>query len=560
MPTIAVGTAAGTSIIRDNGTVANYKYTWSTVRSTGVGFGNQAFSQMMHTAYSSAGTGLVVYDYVGSGDSASSNLLGTLREYHNGTVPAIGVSGSSIGKHQQISDTEHAIGNVQYMALLDEDPVTPANGMVAYIASDYNTGWMVGDIKLATLSDTDTANVTGSELVTNGTFASNTTGWTVVAGTIAIASSQLQLTGGGSSTVVAYAQQTFATTIGKAYTVSVDFISVSGGVNRYVYIGTSTSGANRFNIVQTANAQVVVGTNTFTFVAQSTTSLISLGTYEAQVAVWDNVTVRLAEEDRSVNGNGLQVFGTVTKTAVATGADLVGYSGFSSSNYLQQPPNTDLHFSMSDDFCLTGWFKESANTGWPELIKLWDGAQSSNTVIQVFTYGTSKNIYFNIIDSDSSPTSKQTVATSAYTLNTWVQFTAILRNGVMEIWVNGVLRSSNSDTASLGTITNSSTRLKIGTSGNSSIALVRISATAPTAEQIAKMYRDEKPLFQENAQATLYGTSDAVTALAYDDDTELLHVGTSAGRSVFQGLRRVDNTTDAVGAAISASNGLVAED
>jgi hypothetical protein len=92
------------------------------------------------------------------------------------------------------------------------------------------------------------------------------------------------------------------------------------------------------------------------------------------------------------------------------------------------------------------------------------------------------------------------------------------------------------------------------------LALLRISATAPTAEQIAKIYNDEKPLFQENAQATLYGTSNAVTALAYDDDTELLHVGTSAGRSVFQGLRRVDNTTDAVGAAISASNGLVAED
>jgi len=87
-----------------------------------------------------------------------------------------------------------------------------------------------------------------------------------------------------------------------------------------------------------------------------------------------------------------------------------------------------------------------------------------------------------------------------------------------------------------------------------------LSATVPSEEQIAKIYNDEKHLFQENAKATLYGTSDAVTALAYDDDTELLHVGTSAGRSVFQGLNRVDNTTDAVGAAISASNGLVAED
>ena len=92
------------------------------------------------------------------------------------------------------------------------------------------------------------------------------------------------------------------------------------------------------------------------------------------------------------------------------------------------------------------------------------------------------------------------------------------------------------------------------------IALLRISATAPTAEQIAKIYNDEKFLFQENAQATLYGTSDAVTALAHDSDTNLLHVGTSDGRSVFQGLRRVSNTTTAVGTAISASNGLVVEE
>ena len=73
------------------------------------------------------------------------------------------------------------------------------------------------------------------------------------------------------------------------------------------------------------------------------------------------------------------------------------------------------------------------------------------------------------------------------------------------------------------------------------------------------MYEDEKHLFQENAKATLYGSSDAVTALAYDDDTDLLHVGTSSGRSEFQGLRRINNTTEAVTTAISASNGLVAE-
>jgi hypothetical protein len=87
-----------------------------------------------------------------------------------------------------------------------------------------------------------------------------------------------------------------------------------------------------------------------------------------------------------------------------------------------------------------------------------------------------------------------------------------------------------------------------------------MSATVPSQEQIKKIYNDEKHLFAENAKATLYGSSDDVSALAYDDDTELLHVGTSAGRSVFQGLNRVDNTTDAVGTAISASSELVVEE
>ena len=48
------------------------------------------------------------------------------------------------------------------------------------------------------------------------------------------------------------------------------------------------------------------------------------------------------DEDRSVNANGLHSYGTITKSAVATGADLVAYSGFSGSNYLLQPYNSDL--------------------------------------------------------------------------------------------------------------------------------------------------------------------------------------------------------------------------
>lgn len=99
-----------------------------------------------------------------------------------------------------------------------------------------------------------------------------------------------------------------------------------------------------------------------------------------------------------------------------------------------------------------------------------------------------------------------------------------------------------------------------GTHFGGYLALWRISATAPSPDQIKKIYNDEKHLFQTNAKATLYGSSDTVTALAHDDVTKELHVGTSAGRSTFQGLARTANTTAATGVAISASNGLVADD
>ena len=71
---------------------------------------------------------------------------------------------------------------------------------------------------------------------------------------------------------------------------------------------------------------------------------------------------------------------------------------------------------------------------------------------------------------------------------------------------------------------------------------------------------EEKHLFEANAKATIDGSDGYVRAIAYDDDTDELHVGTLAGRSVFRGLKRVDSTTDSISKVISASNGLVIEE
>ena len=149
----------------------------------------------------------------------------------------------------------------------------------------------------------------------------------------------------------------------------------------------------------------------------------------------------------------------------------------------------------------------------------------------------------------------------------WHCVSLVRNSGTVQWFVDGVAGNSDSTAFTSSNFGSTNALLRLGAgifstnnAFNGSLALFRISATAPSPEQIKKIYEDEKFLFQENAQATLYGDSDAVTALAYDDNTELLHVGTSAGRSVFQGLRRVDNTTTAVTAAISASNNLVADE
>jgi hypothetical protein len=240
---------------------------------------------------------------------------------------------------------------------------------------------------------------------------------------------------------------------------------------------------------------------------------------------------------------------------------LVAYSGFSATNYLEMPYNSDLDFGTGD-FCVMGWINKAAtaNNRVFERAYYTGGAYSGYSFAAQFV---NSDLYFAIKDGNNNESDRVTATNVADA--GWVNFAMLRRSGAIEIWTNGVLRDTLSNAVTAANLDNANAVLWVGarqfggalTEG--SLALLRISATAPTPEQIAKIYNDEKVLFQENAQATLHGASDAVTALAFDDTTQMLHVGTSAGRSVFSGLRRVSNTTTAVGTAISASGGLVVE-
>jgi len=445
--------------------------------------------------------------------------------------------------------------------------------MLANITTEFNTGWMHGDIKGAFLSDTDTAS--NPELVTNGTFNANVDNWNTTS--VTIARDTTIFSGGGIKVTTpggaSYAyQQVTGLVSGKQYIFTARAYNPSGNSGTDVATISIVSAGYTANTASSTTVDNTIQDLSVTFTASGTTETIYLSVVAAayhvygqngSIGYFDNVSVRLTEEDRSVNNNGLAVYGTVTKSAVATGADLVAYSGFSASNYLQQPYNSDLDFGTGD-LSIIFWYKMTSSSTFQCLLHRGDGGPGSwgsGNIIQIEMDGA--DLEFQLAGPVFSPNTQVQVPIAKSVTGEWQHFVGVRKGGIMSVYIDGV---KYGNTASTQNVTNTAATTWIGQrpnssrpASNTSMALFRMSASVPSAEQVKKIYEDEKFLFQENAKCTLYGSSDAVTALAYDDTTNLLHVGTSAGRSEFQGLRRINNTTDAVTTAISASNGLVAE-
>jgi len=554
VPTIAVATEGGVSVIKDDGTIVDSSLT---VAINSVGFTQNHSLIYNRTDFSSdIGDRTYVQLSIPTSDGFTAD-----QEYSEHSVPRLNRVNNPdlVG----MDDDNYAIGSGTYnygFAHLYNNTTNKADSLFTHITSNYNTGWMNGDIKLATLSDTDDTDVTGSELVTNGTFDTDLSGWTDISiGTGSVswnASGYVDLTSVDSSNS-GWITQSFDTVIGKTYVASITRIVN----NSILQIGISP-GNN--SIYQSGNISST--DETVTFVATVSTTYVSILNFNyTGTSQVDNISVRLAEPDRSVNGNGLQVFGTITKTAVATGADLVGYSGFTSGqftgNRLEQPYNSDLAFGTGD-FSINFWIK-NIEDGY-DIMGI--GKRNSNFAWTLYKDAQGGLRYTFSTNGTSTADQIEYQFGDNNTIPNWTSVNILRRSGVFHIYINGKLEETltGNETASLydpqEPLVIGSGNTNNNTDSDVSIALLRISATAPTPEQIAKIYNDEKHLFSENAKATLYGSSDAVTALAYDDDTELLHVGTSAGRSEFQGLRRVNNTTDAVSEAISASNGFIVED
>ena len=392
---------------------------------------------------------------------------------------------------------------------------------VSYITSDYNTGWMYGDIRGAFLSDTDTTNVTGSELVTNGTFASNTSGWTAGSNaTISSVSGQLNIVTGSSGGDL-YAYQTITGLSAGEYILIVDVISNPS--NRGI-LRVGSGGANTSNI---GYIQYITGTGTkilnFTLTSSTDVTITLFNDVLNATGIWDNVTLRRAELDRSVSNNSLQVYGTITKSAVATGAELVAYSGFSGSNYLLQPHNSDLA-PGTDPYCIMVWVKTGTSGADQYIYDRSSAATSTRDLLNIMSTAAAGNAASKLQwwHRDSSGNITDVQATDLNIAdNAWHHVVAVMNGEGYYVYVDGVKSSIGG-----GVIRNidnaNNPPMYVGVRHSESapmtgsLALFRYSHSCPSDEKIKKFYEDEKVLFQENAKCTLYGSSNAVTSVAFD--------------------------------------------
>ena len=585
-PTIAVATDGGVSVIKDDGTIVDItsgtiihheprninflgtRLLWT--EGNNYDLQDRAFLNvevpsadivLPHTG--SLPRGYIGYG-IGSGASAVFNNFSLLLPLNNE------LSSPARERKFQISGPDNTIvfgcKHAVYggLELIHQNTSTPANGMVAVATTSYNTGWMHGDCKLAALCDTDTTNLSGSNLMSGAEYNtsdridsysySNGSSTLVISDEQATSDGYVNLTLTGLTASTTYVM---TATANQAYTPTT-------GYNHHV--GNTGDGAVYFedNFVGTTTLQKI----TFKTAASGNPTVVFYSGYNG--ALTYTMDLRLAEFDRS-NGHfssynsaqtatnkrkdGIGVYGTITKSAVATGAELVGYSGFSASNYLTY--NAEEMDFGTGDFSVSVWAIPSTDTTNEFILELDDSSEGSNRFYLLVTNTAKKRIYVPW-DSD--------VSGSDLTPGMWNHIVAGRSSGVGYVYVNGRSISDGTDawTTSLngngqGTIGNYSGGPSADYAWSGSLALLRISGSMPTAEQVKKMYNDEKHLFQENAKCTLYGSSSAVTAIAYDDSNDIVNVGTSSGRSDFVGLNRINNTTTAVTTAISASDALVAE-
>lgn len=479
-----------------------------------------------------------------------------------GSNTALAIPGTSNAFRHFVSPNG-AVGSALGLTFFAHDFGNLNNGMNAQAHTSHATGWMPGDIRGAWLCDNTTGAVSAANVYANdGTSTvglSPTNGATVVSNAGRLEITNSGGTAGGFSV-------TIPTITGRAYSVRMNAQRLAGAATFFgVDLGVGV-------IPISLNPPPSVATDYFggfTATGSSTVLTFRFGgasNTTSDVLALDNISIDLAVADRSYRSAGLTHFGTLTGAAVATGADISAFSGFSAANYLEQPYTANLDFADAD-FAIIGWLQRSATTAAEVLLER-DSAVTGPRFTLMLDNSTSQLRFTTDDDADVVAVATSQAPDDGF----WHQFVCVMRGNTQELWVDGALVAT-ADATAVGTLSNAAAVLRLGcdVAGTmpfgGSLALVRATAYAPTKAQIERMFFDERQLFEAGAKAFIGGTAASVVAVDFSRMSGRVAAATGDGVSIYSGLRRVEYLDAAVAAgaiandamrAVSIESGMVA--
>ena len=323
VPTIAVATAGGVSIIKHDGTVVN---SFDTSARSAV-----TISERMLTAYRPSITQWV---WIGSPGKLGSSF-NWLPNLTNGPGNYGAATFGSVAKSGKAYYRRPASG--ARVDLLRNNDSTNTKGVSSTITDTYNAGHLLGDIRRAYLADIGTGDVTGPELVTS------TSQWDrnyVNTPTTVLLDSPSQFTISRDDTGNWRRVRFTGLVSGRTYRLTFTATFISGNDHNVSINGSPATGAGISNFT--------AGLNTFNFTLSEGYTYIDFNLHAYFTGSVSGISVTEKSADRSYKSKYSDIYGTLTKTAVNTDTDLVAYSGFSGSNYLQEPYSADLDFGTGE--------------------------------------------------------------------------------------------------------------------------------------------------------------------------------------------------------------------
>ena len=481
-----------------------------------------------------------------------------------------------------------------------DDSATIFDSKVCYINSIHNSGWLFGDVRCASLMSTQSVAeepYKTTNFVRDGGFT-NASNWTLGTGWSINGSGQAVHNGSGAG----YINGIFspALTAGKWYVCIVDFVSGD--------IGTGSSGFglinhNNGNYNTPQTERNFTGSTSYADVYMKYVPLHNSNGGHRGIGIWQESTVQNATANFYSSGSAVTVdniivkeldptlygreispsyttgypfvsIGNPTREPCNEGCDLQCWTGFTNSDFLVQPARERLDYANSQFYYMFWLNPNGSDDG--DVVFSRDGIAGGNNG-RIMCYFNDDRIRIDMTEYGGS--SYHGMTSNQHRVRQkreWIHFcfvrTGADGGGQLQFYINGqhdksVTLNSTSNGTQSGNEMSGIGVLTIGANANGGnpldkgkIALFRSGKRAIPSDEIAQIYADELPMFSPHTKCSYFGGSDNINGIAHDQNTGILHVGTSAGRSEFDGFVRINNTTDEITQAISAAGGVVIEE